>query len=175
MRFAALAVAASLMLAGTRASAQTVTYDFDKNADFSQLKTYAWVRGGDLSDQLNHQRIVNAVNAQLAARGFHEVAIGADPDVVVSYRVDFSKDYQVNGYSTGWGGTRLGPGRTGSAHLDENLMGTLGVDMRAAKTHAIIWKASATKKIDVKANPETRERNIDKAAEKMFKNYPPKS
>ena len=37
------------------------------------------------------------------------------------------------------------------------------------------WKTSATKKIDVKANPETRERNVDKVAEKMFKNYPPKS
>ena len=36
-------------------------------------------------------------------------------------------------------------------------------------------KASATKKIDAEANRETRERNIDKVAEKMFKNYPPKS
>ena len=32
----------------------------------------------------------------------------------------------------------------------------------------------ASKEIDVKASPEKREKNINRAAEKLFKNYPPK-
>jgi len=36
---------AGLALLGTMALAQSVTYDFDKAADFSGFKTYSWVAG----------------------------------------------------------------------------------------------------------------------------------
>ena len=38
--------------------AQTVTFDFDKAANFSQFKSYAWIRGTNVDDELNHKRIV---------------------------------------------------------------------------------------------------------------------
>ena len=42
-----------------------------------------------------------------------------------------------------------------------------------ASTKAIIWRGMASKDIDVKAKPEKREKNINRTAEKLFKNYPP--
>lgn len=173
MRFAIAVSTAGLALLGTTALAQTVTYDFDKAADFAAFKTYTWVRGTPLNDELNHKRIVNAVDAQLAAKGFTKVEPGANPDVLVAYHATFNKNLQINGFSTGWGGYRFGGNRSGTARVDELLIGTLVVDMVDAKTRSIVWRGSATKEIDVKASPEKREKNINKAAEKLFKNYPP--
>jgi len=167
-------VSTGLAVLSTTAAAQTITYDFDKAADFSRFKTYAWVRGTPLSDELNHKRIVNAVDTQLAAKGLGKVEVGASPDVLVAYHATFNKNLQINGFSTGWGGYRFGANRSGSARVDEILVGTLVVDMVDAGSRTIVWRGTATKELDVKANPEKREKNINKAAERLFKNYPPK-
>jgi Domain of unknown function (DUF4136) len=174
MRFGTLAMAAGLALLAAPAAAQKVTYDFDKEANFSAFRTYAWVRGTDLNDELNHKRIVHAVDTQLAARGLTAVDAGAGPDVLVAYHASFGRDLQVSGFSSGWGGYRFGPARSGSARVDQILTGTLVVDVVDAKTGTIVWRGIASKDIDANASPEKREKNINKTAEKLFKNYPPR-
>ena len=57
-----------LTLLGTIAFAQNVTYDYDRAANFSNYKTYAWIRGTELTDELNHARVVRAIDAALLAR-----------------------------------------------------------------------------------------------------------
>ena len=42
-----------------------------------------------------------------------------------------------------------------------------------ANTKTIVWRGIVTKEIDVDATPQKREKNINKAADKLFKNYPP--
>jgi hypothetical protein len=56
---------------------------------------------------------------------------------------------------------------------EEILIGTLVVDVVNAKTKTIVWRGTATKEVDVNASPEKRDRNINRAAEKLFKSYPP--
>lgn len=51
-------------------------------------------------------------------------------------------------------------------------MGTVTVEMTNAATDKIVWRGAATMDIDTKANPEKREKSINKAADKIFKNYP---
>src|SRR5262245_10042354 len=59
-----------LALASATASAQKVTYDYDKGTDFTKIRTYAWVHTREeVQDELNHKRIVAAVDSQLAAKG----------------------------------------------------------------------------------------------------------
>jgi hypothetical protein len=41
-----------------------------------------------------------------------------------------------------------------------------------AATHKVVWRGAASMDIDTTANPEKRERSINKAVEKIFKNYP---
>jgi hypothetical protein len=173
MRIATFVTAVTLAMAGTIAFAQNVSYDFEKAADFSKFKTYAWVPGTNLSDPLNHSRVVRAIDTQLAARGLSKIETGANPDVFVAYHASFDKDLQINGFSSGWGGYRFGGMRTGTVRTEEILTGTLVVDVVDAKTKTIVWRAMASKDIDVKASPEKREKNINRAAEKLFKNYPP--
>ena len=175
MRFARFVTTATLALVGTVVFAQNVTYDYDRGADFSKFKTYAWVRGTNLNDELNHKRIMRAVDTQLGSRGFVKSETAANADVLVAYHASFDRNLQINGFSSGWGGYRFGGTRSGTATVDEIVVGTLAIDMVDAKTKTIVWRAMATKEIDSKANADKREKNINRAAEKIFKNYPPKT
>ena len=174
MRIATVLTTAGLALLGTITFAQSVTYDFDRAADFSKLTAYAWVRGTNLDDQLNHQRIVGAIDTQLSRKGLVRVGADANPDVLVAYHATFDRDLQITGFSSGWGGYRFGASRTGEARAEEILVGTIAIDLMDAKTGTIVWRGIASKDIDVKASPEKREKNINRTAEKLFKNYPPK-
>jgi hypothetical protein len=171
MRIAVLVGIAGLALVSTRALSQDVSYDYDTEADFSQFKTYAWVQGTNLRDELNHKRIVNAIDAQMAVKGLQKVETGGHPDLLVAYHASFNRKLQIN--ASGWGGYRFGPARSGRATVEEVPIGTLIVDLVNAKTKTIVWRGTATKEVDLRASPEKREKNIQKAAEKLFKKYPP--
>jgi hypothetical protein len=173
MRIRTFVTTVCLAMLGTIAFAQSVTYDFDRTASFSKFQTYAWIEGTSVSDELNHQRIVRAIEAQLASEGLSKVERSANPDVLVAYHATFDKSLQITGFSSGFGAYRFAGSRSGSARADEILVGTLVVDMVNAKTQAIVWRGTATKDIDVKASAEKRDKSIKKAAEKLFKHYPP--
>jgi hypothetical protein len=175
MRIATFAAAASLTLFSTIALAQSVTYDFDRAAHFSKFRTYAWLRGTELTDQLNHARVVRSIESQLAAKGLTRVETSANPDLLVAYHASFDRNLQINAYASGWGGPRFGGLRSGTATTQEVLTGTLVLDMMDASTKGIVWRGMASADIDLAAKPEKREKNINQAARKLFKNYPPKS
>ena len=169
MRFATLAVMAILAILGTPAAAQDVTYDFDKSADFSSLRTYQWVPGTNLVDEFNHRRIVEAVDAQLQSKGLRPAGAGEQPDVLVAYYAGVRNEVEINGTA----GYRVGGPRPVSARVEEVPVGTLIVNIFNAKTRGVLWRGVATKEIDVKANPEKREKNITKTTAKLFRHYPP--
>jgi hypothetical protein len=172
-RLATLIGTALVALCSTTAVAQEVTYDFDRSANFSKLHSYAWVRGTPVRDDFNHKRIMDAIDKQLVTKGLGKTEARDQADVLVAYHAAFSTNLEVNGFSSGWGGYRFGPARSGSARVEEILVGTLVVDIIDAKTGTILWRGIATKELDVNASPEKRDKNINKAAEKLFKKYPP--
>lgn len=173
MRIGTFLATVAVALLGTVTFAQNVTHDYDRSANFSSYHTYAWVRGTPVGDELNDKRIVRAIDAQLAGKGFRRVEGHANPDVLVAYHATFDTSLQITGFSSGWGGYRFGPSRSGTARADEILVGTLVVDLMDAKTETIVWRGAAAKDIDVKASAEKRDKSINKAAEKLFKHYPP--
>ena len=54
------------------------------------------------------------------------------------------------------------------------LIGTLVIDMADAKQGQLAWRGMATKEVDTQAKPEKRDKSINNAVKKVFKNYPPK-
>ena len=89
MRMTTYLASVCLTLLGSIALAQSVTYDFDRAANFSSYKTYAWTRGTELTDELNHARVVRAIDAALGAKGLARVEPSASPDVRVAYHASF--------------------------------------------------------------------------------------
>ena len=165
MRFATLIGTAALLL-GTNASAQDVTYDYDRSANFTALTRYVWVNGGRVTDDLNHQRIVSAVDQQLTAKGNHKVDAVAQADLLITYHAIITQDIAVNG-------NRAGLARWASARVEAVPVGALMVEVMNARTHATVWRGVVSRDLDPKASPEQREKNLNKAVEKLFKHYPP--
>ena len=73
MRIATLTTSVGLMLLATMALAQTISFDYDRGANFSSYQTYAWTRGTELTDELNHARVVRAIEGRLATKGLRQV------------------------------------------------------------------------------------------------------
>jgi hypothetical protein len=174
MKHAITATVIALALLGTITFAQNVSYDFDRSAPFNRFKTYSWVKGTPVADALNDKRIVSAIDSQLAAKGFTKLAGNSPADLLVAYHASFDKNLQINGFSSGWGGYRFGGTRTGRATVDEIVVGTIAVDLVDASNKTIVWRGLASGELDPRARPEKREKNIQKAAAKLFKHYPPK-
>jgi len=175
MKMQTLVTALGFALMGAAAQAQTVTYDFDKNTDFSKIKTYAWARGQEIPDDFNHKRIVSAIDSQLAAKGLTKIEGETTPDVYVAYGAGFERNLQINGSSSDFGGPFYRGNRTGSARTEEVVTGTLVVGMIDVKTNAVVWRGAASRDLDPKASPEKKDKNINKAVSKMFEKYPPKA
>jgi hypothetical protein len=172
MRFRTFLTLIGCALLGAVMFGQTLSYDFDRSANFGGFKTYSWVKGTNPLDAINHQRVMGAIDAQLALKGLARV--DHNPDMLVAYHATFDQDLRIDGFSSGWGGYRFGGMRNGTATVDEILVGTLAVDLVDARSQSIVWRGVASKEINPKVSPEKREKNINKAAEKLFKNYPPK-
>lgn len=176
MRLTTVTTALVLVLAASAtAFAQTISFDFDKSIHFGGFKTYGWVPGTNVPDQLVHRRIVDAVDVQLTLKGLTKASKAAPPDVLIAYHASFEQDLQITGFGSGWGGYRFAGTRSGTARAEEILVGTMVVDIVDAETNNIVWRATATNDIDVDAKPDKRDKNITKTAEKLFKHYPPKS
>lgn len=54
------------------------------------------------------------------------------------------------------------------------LNGQLVLDMYATSPKMLVWRSLASKTIDTEAKPEKQEKNLNKAVQKMLKDYPPK-
>ena len=93
-----LALALLIGLIPAIAAAQKVTYDFDKTAVFGQYKTYAFKDGTPVGQPLIDKRLVESIEAQLAAKGFTKN--DSAPDVYVLYHIAFDKQKDISSYST---------------------------------------------------------------------------
>src|ERR1700681_337980 len=110
------------------AFAQHIKTDFDHQANFSQYKTYSWQAIKD-PNPLWDARIKNAVDAQLAAKGWTQVDSGGDVAVVAMKASKTLRTLQTfyDGFGGGWGWRRFGGGGFGDATTTEQdyKVGTL--------------------------------------------------
>jgi hypothetical protein len=156
--------------------AQHVQTDFDHQANFSQYKTYSWQEIKP-PNSLWDARIKNAVDAQLAGKGWTQVASGGDVAVVAIKTSQTQRTLQTfyDSFGGGWGWRRFGGGGFGDSTTTEQdyKVGTLVVDFYDAKTKQLIWRGSAQDTLSDKATKN--EKNLDKGVTKMFKVFPPGS
>ena len=176
MKLLAAAVAFGLFLPAT-ALAQKVSFDYDKTADFSKYKTFAMKDGTKVADPLIHKRIVDAIGAELAAKGLTQN--DANPDLVVVYHVAFDKEQDITSYSTGMGYGPYGYGWGGGwgttdVRVTQILVGTLVIDMADAGHKQIVFRGVGVKEVNVQLKAEKRDKNIASAVKKILKDFPPK-
>jgi hypothetical protein len=163
------------------ATAQSVTYDYRQNQDFSRLKTYTFKDVSKSNNPFVDERITAAIAAQLAARGL--TRDDTDPDVYVSVRQTFDTQPKYTiygspwGYGYGWGypgfyGYDWNPWYT-TVEVKEIVVGTLTVDLKDVATDQLVWRGISVKRVHSMSKPSKVEKRINRRVSKMFEKYPP--
>ena len=151
-RFATSALA--LMLVTLAGCAATPRHEFDQQANFSELQSFAWLepeygkQGVGISDPvldspLLGQRVENAVKSVLQERGYRLAE--ENPDFLVTYHTAVGeKERRSGSYMS------LGYGRGHSPFFGTGILldmtprsfkeGTLIVDVVDAETEELIWR-----------------------------------
>lgn len=168
-----------LMLLLGACSSVRVTYDYDKQADFTKYKTYAFTEEALKIplDDLNRDRVIRAVESELAAKGFTK---SESPDALIDIHVKAEKRTEATATTTGPGGYgyygRWGYGggyATTQVSYNDYIDGTMFVSMIDKSTEKIVWQGRGTKTIDEDASASKREQNINYAVKQIFSKYPP--
>ena len=162
----------SALLFATAAFAQQVKTDYDRSTNFSQYKTYSWEKV-QTQDPLWVDRIKEAVNTALPAKGLTPVASGGDVSIVA---IEMTKNQQnLNTFYDGFGGGWRWGGGFGNATttVDNYKVGTLVVDLFDAKTKTVIWRGSSSDTLSDKSDKNIK--NLDKGVQKMFEHFPPEA
>lgn len=168
-----------VLFAFVACSTVKVAYDYDKQADFSKYKTYV-ISEETMKmagvNQLNRDRIIAAVETQMAAEGFTK----ADKaDVILDVRIkgeeiQTATATNTGGYGYGYGRWGYGGGMsTTYVNYDSYVEGTMFITLIDKATEKIVWQGTGTKTVDENASAKKREENINYAVTQIFSNYPP--
>ena len=178
MKIRSLTWLPALLLIVVWAYAQDVHCNYDRAANFAAYKTYQWVdlRNG-VPDQLIDQAIKRSIDEQLAQKGLTKVENGADLQVGYQAVIDLEKGVNLSALGTprgpvGWGGWERG---TVTGQTSTIPVGMLLVNLYDPAKKQLVWRGDASKTIDLKRDPDKNYKNLQKAINKLFKNYPPHS
>lgn len=170
-------VLASTLLLAACASDPVVRTDHDPAAGFADYRTYAWQQEPPISNPLVKQRLVAAIDAELAAHGWAR-ASEDEADVALVGNVATHREQTLETFygdpgwgEWGWRGVGGVGGHYRTTHVYTYTVGTLVLDMFDTKTRRAVWRATAEGTV-----PETPERTnaaIRKAVIRMFAGFPP--
>ena len=163
--------------------AQDVRYNFDQQADFTKYKTYTWAQHPDSLkvDEITLNQIGQVFDVELAKKDLREIKEGP-ADLVIVYQIAYREEKQISGYSSGWdAGPGWGPtwyGSMGGGFSTSTTstipIGSVALSFYDVGEKRLIWTGHVSKTIEVGAKPEKQIKNMEKSAQKLLKNYPPK-
>ena len=148
-----------------------VSTDYDHKADFSRYHTYSWI-GVRTGNSLWQERIMGAVDSQLAAKGWTKVGSGGEASISA-----FGKTVERDNMQTfydgfpGWGWHGWGGMGTATTTVIPERVGNLTIDVFDSTTKKLIWRGTASDTLSSK--PEKNDKKLDKAVEEMFEHFPP--
>ncbi len=154
-------------IASTIAVGQQVSVNYNHSQSFTQYHTYAW--GPD-----NANKVQNSILAQVATqnidtalqgKGWQKVEADKNPDVLVTASGGLKEQTSYSAM-----GMRGFGGGMGSITPEQNVVGTLVVDLDDAKTQSLIWRGIAQNTLD--NNGSKNQQMVQKAVTKMFKQWP---
>jgi hypothetical protein len=167
-----VAFASALMVCAV-AIGQDVRTNYMPGTDFSKYHSYKWVEieGAKHPNQIADAQIKQAVDSQLAAKGLTKTD-GEKADLFVGYQVALDQEKQWNAYGMG-GGLRWGG--MASATSSTISVGSLVLDMYDPTSKQLVWTGHATKTLNPSKDQEKNQKNLEKAMQKLLKDFPPKS
>lgn len=146
--------------------------DYDNKVDFHGYRTFAFSDAQDPYDpafpmydnELNRQRVQEAIHRQMLARGFSYLE--HDPDIMVDFHIVIKERTSLDTYHPDGG--RFW--RTFEVEVYDYTEGTMVVHLVDNLNKKLVWQGSAVSLLRPHAtNPQER---IDKATALIFETYP---
>ena len=169
--------------------AQDVRTNYMPRTDFSKYHTYSWVEEvqgvpaiGGHPDQILDTQVKQAIDSQMAAKGFTKVADGGKPDLLLGYQLMIDREKQINGFGDSWGGSGgwggfgpLGGGRLDSFSANTSTIdvGTFVIGMYDPSVGKLVWIGGVQHAIEPSKKPEKNQERLNKGAKKLLKDFPP--
>lgn len=157
-----------------------VTSDYDKSVDFKRYSTFSMLdmssRDQALS-QLNANRIINAVKAEMIKKGYTEDSNAPDLKVnvvaILTPKSELSSSTNYYGYGGayrpyGWG---AGSGGYTTYNVRDFTEGSLIIEVIDADESKLIWEGIGNKEIDKPSKDP--DKTIPEAIAKIMKDFPP--
>jgi hypothetical protein len=177
-RFASILVAALAL--GSGCSNVHVETDWDPEADFAALRTWAWLEHASqetdhplLKSPLLHERVQRAVEDELGMRGYRQVSAN-QADFRVGYHMSLEQKLDVLTIDRMYGYGRWGGWTYPETYVTEYQEGTLILDVVDARRGKLAWRGWAARPIYEQPSPEESEKNIREAVAAILERYPPK-
>lgn len=178
-----VAATAALLITGCATTLEAHS-DRDASQDFSGYRTFAWMADQPMIappdevarvSPLNRRRIEEAIEKELATKGFQRATDRAAANFVVSYTVGARDRIDVHSYPAPFAGAW----RWGYPYFGQDVdvqmyrEGTLAIDVFDGETHQPVWHGWGSKRItehDVKHAAE----QIPPAVAAILKDFPPR-
>lgn len=162
---------AMIMLMTIPSVAQQVKTDYDRNANFSQYKTYSWA-SVKTKDPLLVDRIKSAVNSALSAKGLTQIDSGGDLSIQA---MEITRNQQTLNtfYDGGFGGWRWGGFGDATTTTETYKVGTLVVDLFDTQSKALVFRGSSSDTLSDKSDKNIK--NLNKGVDKIFRHFPPEA
>jgi len=166
-----------LALGAGRVAAQNATSGFAGDADFSKYKTYKWVpiESAQYLDELTSGQLTGTLQVELAKKGLTR-SPSATADLYIGYQIVSGDSKHLNLLVIG---TEYHPPAEAAPETSEDTStiihsGTLVLYLFDSANKRLVWWSLTPNAIDADANPDKKQKRLDKAIEKLLNNYPPK-
>lgn len=146
---------------------QQVSVNYNHDVDFSQFHTYAWGsnNANAIKDSILAQVAQQDINAAMQSKGLTMVQENQNPDLLLTANGGMREQTSWNAW-----GMRGWVGGMGSITPEQNVVGTMIVDLFNAKSQELVWRGIAENTLNNKGNKN--QEMVRKAIDKMFKQWP---
>jgi len=161
-----------LLLGSVPAFAAQTTTDYDHSANFSQYKTYSWIKV-QAGDSLWADRIQQDVDKQLAAKGWTRVAANGNASISAFETTQDQNTLETfyDGFGGGWGWRGFGGMGMTTTTTEVTRVGTVVVDIFDSQSKQLIWRGKES--ADLSGHPDRNAKNLTKNLATLFKHFPP--
>jgi hypothetical protein len=154
---------------------QGVVYDFDKNANFLNYRTYKWVAipSTEQLDELTASQLIGTLQVELEKKGLTR-SDSDKVDLYIGYQIATARQKPSPSENIGASYGSAGGGSV-SAGATVNIVhfGQLTLLMYDAARKQLVWRGVVSNSIDAEAKPDKKQKRMGEAIEKLLKKYPP--
>ena len=156
-----------LCIASALAVGQQVSVNYNHDVNFAQYHTYAWGSNNtnEIRNSILAQVVHQDINTAMQEKGLQMVQESEKPALILTSNGGMR---QQTSYSA-WGMRGIGGG-FGGISPEQNVEGTLVVDLYDAKTQSLVWRGISQNTLSNKGNKD--QEMAQKAINKMFKQWP---